>query len=215
MKEILGSKMIDVYKSQFKEFGDSPASLGCPKGRQHLRFKALTKNVTNGSLLDFGCGFGDLSSYLEQSKIDVEYHGCDVMQEFLSIAKKNRPNNNFYLTQIGESLKDNYDFIVASGTFNFLYSKDKKEHISFVYKTIESLFNCCNHSLSVDFLSSIVDYAAPDVYHQDIAGLIDFISSKLSRRFQIDHSYMPYEFCIHIFEEQEVLRPDHVFKISS
>jgi len=213
MKKVLGSKMIDIYKNQFKEYGYNPASLGCGKGRQDLRFKALTRNITNGRLLDFGCGFGDLSSYLEESKIDVEYHGCDVMQEFLSIAKKNTPNKNFFLTQIGEPLKDNYDFIVASGVFNFLYSRDKEEHISFVYETIESLFKCCNNSLSIDFLSSIVDFTGPDAYHQDIAELIDFISLKVSRRIQIDHSYMPYEFCIHIFKEQEVLRPDNVFKI--
>ena len=105
----LGSKMIDIYKNQFKEYGHSPASLGCPKGRQDLRFKALTRNISNGRLLDFGCGFGDLSFYLEESKIDVEYYGCDVMQEFLSIAKKNRPNKNFFLTQIGEPLKEDYD----------------------------------------------------------------------------------------------------------
>lgn len=209
----LGSKMIDIYKNQFKEYGHSPASLGCPKGRQDLRFKALTRNVSNGRLLDFGCGFGDLSFYLEESKIDVEYYGCDVMQEFLSIAKKNRPNKNFFLTQIGEPLKEDYDFIIACGVFNFLYSKDKEEHISFVYKTIESLFKCCSHSLSIDFLSSVVDFTGPDAYHQDITDLIDFISSKISRRFQIDHSYMPYEFCIHIFKEQEVIRPDNVFKI--
>ena len=105
-----------------------------------------------------------------------------------------------------------YDHIVASGVFNFLYSKDKKEHISFVYKTIENLFECCNHSLSIDFLSPVVDFTGPDAYHQDIDDLIHFISTKLTRRFQLDHSYMPYEFCIHIFKQQEVLRPDNVFK---
>ena len=205
--------MIDVYKNQFKEFGDNPASLGCPKGRQDLRFKALTKNVTNGRLLDYGCGFGDLSFYLEKSKIFVEYHGCDLMTEFLSVAKRNSPNNNFFLTKIDESINDKYDFIIACGVFNFLYSQEKEEHISFVYQTIENLFECCNHSLSIDFLSSVVDFTAPDAYHQDINSLIDFISSKISRRFHIDHSYMPYEFCIHIYKEQEIVRPDNVFKI--
>ena len=213
MENTLGSKMIDVYQDQFKQYGESPASLGCPKGRQSLRFKALTKNVTSGRLLDFGCGFGDLSLYLEKSKINVEYHGCDVMNEFLSVAKKNRPNDKFFLTKIDESLNDNYDFIIACGVFNFLYYKDEKDHISSVYNTIENLFKRCNHSLSVDFLSSVVDFTAPDAYHQDITDITKFISSNLSRRFQIDHSYMPYEFCIHIFKEQELVRPDNVFKI--
>ena len=44
------------------------------------------------------------------------------------------------------------------------------------------------------------------------ADLINFISKNLTRRFKIDHSYMPYEFCVKIFKEQEILRPENVFK---
>ena len=212
MKKKFGSKMMDVYQDKFKKHGYSPSSLGCLKGRQDLRFKALTKNIKNGKLLDFGCGFGDLAIYLDKFNIGVEYNGCDVMKKFLSIAEKNNPEKNFFLIKIGEPLVGDYDHIVASGVFNFLYSKDKKEHISFVYKTIENLFECCNLSLSIDFQSPFVDFIAPDAYHQDVNDLINFISKKLTRKFKIDHSYMPYEFCVKIFKQQEILRPENVFK---
>jgi len=212
MKKKFGSKMIDVYQNQFKKHGYSPSSLGCIKGRQDLRFKALTKNIEHGKLLDFGCGFGDLAIYLDKLNVEVEYHGCDVIEKFISTAEKNNPGKNFFLINIGESLTGDYDHIIASGVFNFLYSKDKKEHKSFVYKTIENLFECCNSSLSIDFQSPFVDFTLPDAYHQDINDLINFISNKLTRRFKIDHSYMPYEFCIQIFRQQEILRPENVFK---
>ena len=66
MKKKFGSKMIKTYKNQFKEHGNNPASLGCPKGRQELRFKALSKFLKkDSSLLDFGCGFGDLLLFLK------------------------------------------------------------------------------------------------------------------------------------------------------
>jgi len=212
MKKNFGSKMINTYEDQFKEHGYSPSSLGCGKGRQDIRFKALTENIKEGKLLDFGCGFGDLAIYLDELKIGVDYHGCDVMEKFILTAKQNNPEKNFFLTEIGEPLTSEYDHIVASGVFNFLYSKDRNEHISFVYKTIEDLFKFCNQSLSIDFLSPIIDFTGPDAYHQDIDDLMNFISTKLTRRFQLDHSYMPYEFCVHIFKQQEVHRPDNVFK---
>ena len=212
MKKKFGSKMIGVYEDQFKEHGYSPSSLGCAKGRQDLRFKALTKNIKKGKLLDFGCGFGDLAFYLDKFNVEVEYHGCDVMEKFLVTARENNPKKNFFLINIGESLTGDYDHIIASGVFNFLYSKDKKEHKLFVYKTIENLFECCNSSLSIDFQSPFVDFTLPDAYHQDINDLINFISNKLTRRFKIDHSYMPYEFCVKIFKQQEILRPENVFK---
>ena len=60
------------------------------KGRQQLRFEALTKNIktNNSSLLDFGCGFGDLSQFLLEKKLKVDYTGLDCMKEFISVAKE-------------------------------------------------------------------------------------------------------------------------------
>ncbi len=212
MKKKFGSKMISVYENQFKKHGYNPSSLGCAKGRQDLRFKALTKNIKKGKLLDFGCGFGDLAIYLDKFNFGVEYNGCDVMEKFIFTARENNPKKNFFLIDIGEPLKQDYDHIVASGVFNFLYSKNEEEHKLFVYKTIENLFERCKFSLSVDFQSPFVDFKLPDAYHQDINDLINFISKKLTRRFKIDHSYMPYEFCVKIFKQQEILRPENVFK---
>ena len=70
--------MIRVYEDQFKKHGYSPSSLGCAKGRQDLRFKALTKNIKKGKLLDFGCGFGDLAIYLDKFNSSVNtYYNSD------------------------------------------------------------------------------------------------------------------------------------------
>ena len=88
MKKEIGKKMKNVYDAQFNEHGYSPASLGCAKGRQDLRFKALSSYVGEGTLLDFGCGFGDLSDYLKKEKISINYAGCDVMDNFLITAKR-------------------------------------------------------------------------------------------------------------------------------
>ena len=79
----LGSKMIKVYKKQYIKHGYSPASLGCPKGRQDLRFKSLSKYLKKGTLLDFGCGFGDLANYLKKENSDITYNGCDVVEDHL------------------------------------------------------------------------------------------------------------------------------------
>mgnify|MGYP006087643155 CR=1 FL=1 len=212
MEKEIGKKMKDVYNEQFKEHGYNPASLGCAKGRQHLRFKALSAHLERGSLLDFGCGFGDLSIYLENYKKEINYSGCDVMDNFLSTAKEQYPNKNFFKIEIGENINKEYDYIVASGVFNFLYSTNKIEHQEFVFATIANLFSSTTKVLSIDFLSPFVDFVGPDAYHQNITELTSFISSNISQRLSIDHTYMPYEYCIHIFKKDEILRPDNVFK---
>ena len=153
MKKEIGKKMKNVYDAQFNEHGYSPASLGCAKGRQDLRFKALSSYVGEGTLLDFGCGFGDLSDYLKKEKISINYAGCDVMDNFLITAREQYPDKRFFKIEMGELIEEKFDFVLASGVFNFLYSEKETEHRDYVFKTISNLFTTTNKVLSIDFIS--------------------------------------------------------------
>ena len=205
--------MKSTYEKSFKKFGVTPSALGCPKGRQNIRFKAFKKIIIKDTqLLDFGCGFGDLASYLEKNNFPVNYTGCDVMEKFIDVAKKKQPNHRFFNTQFGEELKEEFDIVICSGVFNFLYSKDKVEHFDLVKKTIKNLFSISRHSVIIDFLSGNVDFEADDSYHQKTSQLIDFCNKEVSRRYIIDHSYMPYEFLIQIFKDDKINPIDNTFK---
>src|SRR3989339_2012946 len=58
------------YRARYQQHGYSPVSLGWGKGgRQHLRFSVLA-GIGIGkedSVLDIGCGFGDLFGYLKST----------------------------------------------------------------------------------------------------------------------------------------------------
>jgi hypothetical protein len=208
----LGIKMKDVYSELFLEHGATPAALGCPKGRQNVRFDALTRYIKPmEQVLDFGCGFGDLATHLHERGIDVNYSGCDVMGEFLDIAIKKHPNDYFFNINIGEKLKQEYDSIICSGVFNFKYCDDNDVHTKTVFDTLEMLFESSKRQISFDLQSPHVDYISPNSYHQSIPQLVDFIAGKLSRRYLIDHSYMPYEYAVHIFKDDTIERPRNVY----
>ena len=211
--EKFGDKMITTYEKSLKKFGVTPSALGCPKGRQKIRFNAFKKLIVKDSqLLDFGCGFGDLASYLENNNFPVSYTGCDVMEKFIDVAKIKQPNCRFFNTKFGEELKEEFDIVVCSGVFNFLYSKDKEEHFDLVKKTIKNLFSISRHSLIIDFLSKNVDFEADNSYHQKISELIDFCNKEVSRKYIIDHSYMPYEFLIQIFKDDKIKQIENTFE---
>ena len=92
MKELDPKEMIKAYQKSFKEFGASPSSLLIPKGRQELRFNSFLPYINkNSTLLDFGCGFSDLAKFLVKRKLNIKYHGCDLIEEFLEISKKKYP----------------------------------------------------------------------------------------------------------------------------
>lgn len=55
------------YAKRLTEFGYDPKTLGWNSGKQQERFQVLTSFVPPeacGSVLDVGCGFGDLYGFL-------------------------------------------------------------------------------------------------------------------------------------------------------
>ena len=69
-----------------------------------------------------------------------------------------------------------------------------------------------NINLVIDFQTEFVDFKTHDSYHQKIDDIVDFIYKNLSRRFSIDHSYLPYEYNINIMKEVEILKQLNVYK---
>ncbi len=211
-KEI--AKVNNYYNELLDEHGANPSALGCPKGRQNLRFKNIDNIFfSNCSILDYGCGLADLYKYLNNRFPNEKftYSGCDIVPKFLDISKKLFPDIDFI--DIRENVvKEQYDIIAAFGVFNFLYTKDKNEHFEIIKKKLKEIFSITNKYLLVDFQTEFVDFKQDDSYHQDINPLIEFVVNNLSRRFQIIHSYLPYEYSLIIYKENEVLKEDNTYK---
>jgi 2-polyprenyl-3-methyl-5-hydroxy-6-metoxy-1,4-benzoquinol methylase len=79
----------------------------------YLRDKRIKSALPylKGKVLDFGCGIGKLSEYIE----DENYIGIDIDEESIKIAKKFYPNKQFYLDNEFEEIKDalRFDSIVS------------------------------------------------------------------------------------------------------
>src|SRR6185437_903756 len=201
-----------LYQDAFNKNGDSPASVLWPKGRQSERFFALSRNVKSKSkfsVLDFGCGLAHLKEYLDSSYLDVEYTGADIVDDFLNHNSKKFPNSTFLTPDELYASEKKYDYILSSGAFNILYVKDKEEHKKIVFDILEKLFQRTTKYLSVNFMTDQVDFQQEGAYHQNIIELYEFCSKNLTKRLEIDQSYMPFEFTITLWKDQTILKPEH------
>ena len=95
----------------------------------------------------------------------------------------------------------------------FLYLNERKKTSRTCFSTIENLYGSCNKVLSIDFQTQFVDFFGKNAYHQNLSSLINFVGTKISRRFLINHSYLPFEYCIHIFKENKILKPENAYEI--
>lgn len=89
---------------------------------QFKRFSVLNSIVEKGmSLLDVGCGLGNLLDYFELYNHHIDYTGVDIMKRMVDMALKKRPSGNFHVADIfNEDIFSDKKFsiVYSSGIFN-------------------------------------------------------------------------------------------------
>jgi len=194
--------IMELYNQRFKKYGHDPKSLGWFKGRHPIRFKILSEIDSLGdcSVLDAGCGFGDMYGFLIDEGLKITYTGYDINPNFIQIAKKKYPNASFEVKDIlGVEECEKFDYVLASGVFEFKLSDDE----SLVQDMLKKMFELCKKGVAADFLSSYVDWKNEDANYLEPERIFSF-SKTLSKRVVLRHDYMPFEFCVYIYKEDEV-----------
>ncbi len=205
---------IRLYQEAFASHGDSPLAVLWPKGRQRLRFEALTRHIRgNGfSVLDFGCGLAHLKDELDSRFSSYRYIGADVVPEFVAAVRNKHPDAVIHLVRNPGELVESVDYVVISGTFNIIDAESSAIYLSFVQATLKHLFSLCRISLSVNFMTDRVDYKQPGAHHVNVESMYHFVRDELSPRLQLDQSYMPYEFTVVAYRDHNIVRPQNVYR---
>ena len=95
--------VLDFYAQRWEQYGYDTRALGIgSRESQEIRFAILTQiaDLRGASILDVGCGFGDLQSYLEGKGIAVRYSGLDLQPAFIEEARRRHPAGEFHCTDI-------------------------------------------------------------------------------------------------------------------
>lgn len=92
---------------------------------QIRRFEVLAgvDDLSGCSVLDLGCGYGDLKPFLDQGFTGVAYIGVDQMHEFVREAAKRHGrcrNTRFFLGDFTTMALPRVDYVLASGAFGYL-----------------------------------------------------------------------------------------------
>lgn len=212
-KMILAPSLVQLYQREFAKHGDTPAGVMWPRGRQSLRFDALTQHFSGDdfSVLDYGCGLAHLKAYLDHRFSRYTYLGADLVPEFVEAVKAKYPNIKVQLVRSHEDVSTPVDHVVISGTFNIIDGTDRAAYLERVQAALLHLFSLARVSLAVNFMTDRVDFTQPKALHMSVEAMMDFARRYLSPRLRVDESYMPYEFTLVVLKNGEIVRPDNIY----
>jgi SAM-dependent methyltransferase len=189
------------FNESLRQYGYDPRSLGWIPGTQEARFRVLTAigDLEGCSVLDVGCGFGDLYEYLCRNGIDVDYTGVDLCPDFIEIARHRHPDATFIAADFEEAnVCKRFDWAFESGVFNYKVSG----HEAFVGGMIRKMFRSAARGIAIDFLSHRGGFLSAGLYHPRPAVIYE-LCSKLSRRVTLRCDYKPTEFCVYVYRDAE------------
>lgn len=201
------------YASRYKQWGYSPKSLGWDKGNQQVRFDVLTSQYSfeQKSILDIGCGFGDLLNTISKKASQFDYTGIDLSEDFIKKAKQlhPQPHCRFFAEDILTfSPQRSFNYAIASGTFNLMLAG--VDQYNYIEEVIKKTLQICIDGFAFDFLSDKVDYQKEETFHFSPEKLLS-IAYKYSRNVMLRNDYMPFEFSLFVFNDDSFEKYDTLF----
>lgn len=141
---------------------------------QELRFENLLEAVdeadTGLSILDVGCGLGDLYSWLRATGREGDYLGVDIVPEMIEAARARHPAARFEVCDVlVKPPEQTFDLVVCSGGLTVR----TPEHERFVLAMIDRMLALSHGAVAINFQSTrafAVNPLAerdPDLFHAD------------------------------------------------
>ena len=120
---------------------------------QQLRFDMLLKAVSldGKSLLDVGCGMGNLLEYLDSKGISVKYTGVDILGSMIEYAECKKLKGEFCCVDVfdGDSFDGRtFDIVYTSGIFNLNLGNNRE----FLFKALKKMLELADEAVVFNLL---------------------------------------------------------------
>ena len=167
---------------------------------QIKRFEVIASvgDLSGRTLLDVGCGYGDLKGFLDQRFTDFGYIGIDQMPEFITEAKaryNDHPDTHFYQTDFTTVDFPTVDFVIASGAL--VYRCDNPH---FYADMIRKMYDAATQALAFNMLDASRFPDHPLLIGHD-RGKIAAFCRTLSPRVTLVKDYLEDDFTVFMFRE--------------
>lgn len=200
------SRILSYYDSLLEEYGpNDPRSIGwASESTEQIRYTILSEigDLNSHSILDVGCGFGNLYDFLRNKNLSFSYKGIDINPKAIMIAKEKHPNINFETVDFGNYKNDKYDYIFCSGALSFKIPNYKQ----FYFEYIKKMFNCSTIGIAFNMLNDKNNTNLEDdkLYATYSVKEVQDFCLTLTSRITIRENYLPNDFTVYLYHSSEL-----------
>jgi tRNA G46 methylase TrmB len=197
------NRVIQRYQERITQHGATFASLNSGSEEKQAIRQWVHASALRGdrpSILEVGCGLGDFYKYLSRQKRDCTYHGYDIVPEYIAECQREFPQAKFEIRNIFiDGIDGNYDTVVMSQVLNNRYQKS--DNMQVMQRALQLAFQHTHVSVSVDMLSTYVDFRNPDLFYYSPEEIFR-MAKAITPRVLIRHDYRAFEFCVQLFHPE-------------
>lgn len=208
----------EEFEENYSKYGDDTKSLNMRIINQYAGFISLLQYqpIAHKSILDIGCGLGDLNHYLALEGIkDYNYLGVDIVPTFIEQAKHKYGTEKIKF-QIGNFIDDTYtqpfSYIVGNKIF---YRKIKEiDTLTYVKEVMGKAYNLCDEAIMFNFLSDYAEIQYEANFYVKPEQILS-LGYSLSKNIVLRNDYSPFEFTIIIFKDNDIhTRPTYFYRFA-
>ncbi|MAF12265.1 cyclopropane fatty acid synthase [Candidatus Poribacteria bacterium] len=198
------ARIIRFHRHRISRWGDGAiGALGWRAPASQLtRFDVIAQvgDMAGRSVLDLGCGYGDLKAYLDERFTDVTYIGVDQVPEFIRHAQaryEGREDASFYEADFARDALPTADYVVASGAFAY-----RRDDPTFYTTMIERMYGVARVGVAFNMLDAAAFSPHSILIGQDRDGILAFCRS-ITPRVRMRNDYATDDFTVYMFRSEQ------------
>ncbi|MCK5640241.1 MAG: class I SAM-dependent methyltransferase [Gammaproteobacteria bacterium] len=193
-------RIVDRHKDALLRHGHHPNALyWSSREIQEKRFQVLSEiGIQSGdSVLDVGCGFGDLAAYLEGQNLELDYTGIDLSPDLIEVGREKYPQAKFSVGDLFDfdPAPQSYDYVLLSGAL----AEQISDNGAYARRVIERIYAICRKGVAFNLLDARNDWVAsrPDLqsFHPD--EIMKFCKELTEQR-QTRDDYLDNDFTVYL-----------------
>lgn len=202
------SSIIDHYEACLERYGDTAQGMDWPneadlRRRYAIMAELIRDRAEDVDILDLGCGTGMFLDFLEAEGIvpGCRYHGIDVSERMIAVAKNNRPTASFEQRDIiSAPLSPNStDYVVMNGVLTEKRDLHQEQMAAFARDLISRAFKTARKGVAFNVMSKNVDWERDDLFHWGLDDMSAFLCAEVSRNFIIRNDYGLFEYTAYVY----------------